>query len=217
MKPRSLHLTEDERNLARHILLPHLDALYRYACQLCGNAGDAEELAAESLRRGLENIRRLRDHSKSKQWLLRIINNTYLTHCRNRKRHKEIPYVEECDDGDGHSFSLFDQLATPFLLWWGNPEREVMNSLMDEDIREAVASLPAEYRSVVVLSDIEGYSYKEISEVLEVPIGTVRSRLARARSLLQRRLWHHALDAGIIKRPMKKDHHGDQKKVAAAD
>jgi RNA polymerase sigma-70 factor, ECF subfamily len=85
------------------------------------------------------------------------------------------------------------------LLWWGNPEKDFLNRLLAHDIERAVDALPATFRMVIVLSDTEGFSYQEMSEILKVPVGTIRSRLARGRGLLQKALWDHAKDAGLIR------------------
>jgi RNA polymerase sigma-70 factor (ECF subfamily) len=88
-------------------------------------------------------------------------------------------------------------LHQPFLLWFANPEQEFIDKLLREDLDRALAALPEHYRIVVVLADIEGLKYGEIAETLDVPIGTVRSRLARARCALQRMLWNVARDHGL--------------------
>lgn len=101
---------------------------------------------------------------------------------------------------DDESFSIFERLHQPFLLWWGNPEQEFLNALLRGDLEHALQALPEGFRVVVVLAEIQGFSYQEIADTLEIPIGTVRSRLARGRSLLQRALWEHAQEAGLLGR-----------------
>ena len=91
----------------------------------------------------------------------------------------------------------FQRLHQPFLLWFANPEQEFLDKLLREDLERALAALPEHYRVVVVLADVEGLKYGEIAEALDVPVGTVRSRLARARSALQRTLWNVACDHGL--------------------
>lgn len=194
----SVHIqfTPEEKVSFKNLVLPLIDDLHRVAMGLCHDPTDAEELVAESIARACEHFRKLRDHSKMKQWLLRILSNTFISQYRSRKRKNEIP-LDGDEDGINH-FSLFDKLSMPFLLWWGNPEREVINKFMDEDIQRAIHSLPEPFRIVIVLCDIEGLSYQEIAKTLSIPIGTVRSRISRGRSLLQRCLWHYAQEAGII-------------------
>jgi RNA polymerase sigma-70 factor (ECF subfamily) len=92
---------------------------------------------------------------------------------------------------------LFEQLHQPFLLWWSDPEREFLNKLLREDLVRALDAMPEAYRIVVILSDLEECTYQEIAQTLGVPVGTVRSRLSRGRSLLQKALWQHAQAAGL--------------------
>src|SRR3954471_14424110 len=96
---------------------------------------------------------------------------------------------ESLDDTSDDRFSLFDKLHAPFLLWWGTPERDFLDKMLREDLARAVDALPEAFRVVIVLADMQGSTYQEIAETLEVPIGTVRSRLARGRALLQKALW----------------------------
>jgi RNA polymerase sigma-70 factor (ECF subfamily) len=110
-------------------------------------------------------------------------------------RPREELLVEE--SGEEGAFSIFERLHRPFLLWLANPEQEFLDKLLREDLDRALAALPEHYRVVVVLADIEGLKYVEIAETLDVPIGTVRSRLARARCALQRLLWNVARDHGL--------------------
>ena len=113
------------------------------------------------------------------------------------QKSKHIEYIEEYSEEAEH-FSLFEQLHQPFLLWWGNPEKEFLDDLLQKDIVAAIEALPEQFRVAVLMADIEGLSYQEISETLEVPVGTVRSRIARARSALQKQLWEHALEKGLV-------------------
>jgi RNA polymerase sigma-70 factor (ECF subfamily) len=125
--------------------------------------------------------------------VFRILHNDFMSRCRAARAR---PPEESYDDDSG--FSLFERLHQPFLLWWGgNPEQTFLDKLLGEDLARAVDALPEAFRAAVVLADLQGFSYREIAEILEIPIGTVRSRLARARAALQRALWDHAVDAGL--------------------
>ena len=205
MNPEKPHLTPQQKLELKEIILPLVSDLQRVAMSLCRNSCNAEELVAESIASACEHFWQLRDRSKAKQWLLRIMSNTFIGHCRTRKRHREVELPSD-DQPDENNFTLFDQLSAPFLMLWGNPEREVINKLMDEDIRRAIESLSEEFRVAIVLCDVEGFSYAEIASTLKIPIGTVRSRIARGRRLLQHKLWHYAYDAGIIKTSPRKGH-----------
>lgn len=111
----------------------------------------------------------------------------------------------DAGEGEEASFSLFEELHQPFLLWWGSPEKEFFNKLLREEIEKAIDALPEAFRVAVVLSDLEGFSYREIAQILRLPVGTVRSRLARGRSLLQKALWGHAQEAGLVDRKRQRE------------
>lgn len=191
-----MQLSADEKQSIRVLILRLVDDLHRVAMQLTGRADAAEELVADTVARASERFRQLHDRAKVKQWLLRILTNTFISTYRQRKSHA----VVSLDEHDGENFSLFDQLSVPLLLWGSNPERELINKLLDEDIQKAIAALPEQFRIVVVLCDIEGLTYQEIAESLRIPIGTVRSRIARGRTILQKHLWEYAREAEILPR-----------------
>lgn len=174
-------------------LLPELLSAARY---MAGRRAEAEDVVAEAVARAWENRDDLRDRSRFRGWIFRILRNCYLGRRRSRQRgHEEVPLAEK--KREDHSFSLFERLHQPFLLWWDDPEERFFDRLLQEDLERAVEELPEVYRSALVLADVHGFSYAEVSEALEVPVGTVRSRLARARSRLQEALWEHAVDAGL--------------------
>jgi RNA polymerase sigma-70 factor, ECF subfamily len=173
-------------------LLPDLLAGAR---SMARSSADAEDLVAESVARAWEKLDGLEDRDRFRGWLFCIMKHQFLGNARRRNAQPtKVPLDEE---GPEPGFSLFDQLHQPFLLWWGKPEQEFLNNLLKEDLERAIESLPEPYRTVVTLSDVRGFRYQEIAEALEIPVGTVRSRLARGRSRLQRELWKHAVDAGL--------------------
>ena len=171
-----------------------LNQLYAAALRLEKNREDAEDLVMEAVTKAWDKRQLLIDKKHFRGWLFRILTNTFLSHYRKRVLR---PVTEPWTDESERQFSLFEQLHQPFLLWWGNPERAFVNKLLREDIERAVDSLPEAFRVVVVLSEMEGLSYQEIAKILNVPIGTVRSRLSRGRSLLQKALWEHGREAGL--------------------
>jgi RNA polymerase sigma-70 factor (ECF subfamily) len=171
-----------------------LDQLYAAALRLEKNREDAEDLVMEAITKAWGNRQSLKQRANFRAWLLRILTNAFLSHCRKRSLR---PVTEPWSDEAERQFSLFEQLHQPFLLWWSNPEREFVNKLLRRDIEQAVDSLPEAFRVVVVLSEMQGLSYQEIANILKVPIGTVRSRLSRGRSLLQKALWEHGQEAGL--------------------
>ncbi len=186
----------------------NLDRLYGAAMRLTRNTSDAEDLVAEAVAKAWACLNTLQDPERCLPWMIRIMTNLYISGKRtleSRTRHEE--YIEE-SDAEETGFSLFDRLHQPFLLWWGNPEQAFLDHVLRQDIDEALNNLPDNFRTVVLLSDIEGLSYNEIAEALDIPIGTVRSRLARARSLLQKALWEHALDKGLVEHPIENEPKG---------
>ena len=173
-------------------VLDVLPELLGTARRLAKNREDAEDLAAEAISRAWLHRGALRERDRFAGWILRILTNLFLS----RRRSEASRPQETCLDEE-IEFSLFDRLHQPFLLWWGTPEQEFLDRLLREDLIRAIEALPDHFRIVVVLADVEGLSYGEIAGSLDVPVGTVRSRLARGRALLQKALWEHACDAGL--------------------
>jgi RNA polymerase sigma-70 factor (ECF subfamily) len=174
------------------------DRLYGTALRLTRNSDDAEDLVAETVAKAWAKLGELSDPQSFDAWILRILMNTFVSEWRHRRASPEVAMEPEPEDGEDESFSLFEKLHQPFLLWWSTPEEEVIAKLLREDMDRALDALPDAFRIAIVLVDIQGYSYREAAELLSVPIGTVRSRLARARSQLQRALWQHGKDAGLV-------------------
>jgi RNA polymerase sigma-70 factor (ECF subfamily) len=170
-----------------------LGRLYGVALRLTGNPVEAEDLVSETTIKAWSKLDQLNDRQAFPKWVFRILTNT---HVSSRRQAGPEPVAAVEQDGE-QAFSLFEKLHQPFLLWWSNPERELLNKLLGEDIERALDSLPEGFRTIVVLVDIEGYCYEEVAQALGVPIGTVRSRLSRARSMLQRALWEQARAAGL--------------------
>jgi RNA polymerase sigma-70 factor (ECF subfamily) len=171
-----------------------MDRLYGTALRLTRNPADAEDLVSDTVMKAWTSLGKLADRQAFQKWLFRIMTNTFISDRRRmRPEARDVSLSDEDDDG----FSLFERLHQPFLLWWGNPEKDLINRLLREDIERALDALADEFRTVVILVEINGNSYAEAAEILAVPIGTVRSRLSRARSILQRALWEHAGAAGL--------------------
>jgi RNA polymerase sigma-70 factor (ECF subfamily) len=177
-------------------VLAILGPLHGVARRLTKNEADAEDLVAESVTRAWRARASLADAGAFRAWMFRILNNTFISERRKMLvRPREEHLVDESGEEEG--FSIFERLHQPFLLWFATPEQEFLDKLLREDLDRALAALPEHYRVVVVLADVEGLTYGEIAEALDVPVGTVRSRLARARSTLQRELWDVARDRGL--------------------
>lgn len=179
-----------------------MDRLYGTALRLTRNPADAEDLVSEAVTKAWANFQHLADRQAFPKWLFRILTNTFISD-RRRVRHETSETVVD-DDGE-EEFSLFEQLHQPFLLWWSNPEQELINTLLREDLEKALNRLPEEYRTVVILVEVDGQSYAEVADILGIPVGTVRSRLSRARSALQRALWKQAQAAGFVRGARKEE------------
>lgn len=178
-----------------------LPDLYGAALRLAKNRADAEDLAADAVAKAWLHLEELKDDASFRGWVFRTLTNTFLSRCRSQAvRGVEEPLDEGEELPAEAAFSLFERLHQPFLLWWGNPEREFLNKLLRDDLARALDGLSETFRVVVILADIQGLSYREIAASVGVPIGTVRSRLARGRALLQQALWAHAVDAGLVGR-----------------
>lgn len=173
-----------------------LPSLFGTAVHLTRDPADAEDLVEDALVKAWSRLSSLRDPSALEAWLCRIITNTFLNQRRTEGTRPHMEAYEEAGLEDG-GFSLFERLHQPFLLWRTNPERDFLNRLLRDDLARAIDALPDAFRVAVLLVDVRGFSYREASQTLEVPIGTVRSRLARGRSLLQEKLWRHAMENGL--------------------
>ena len=174
-----------------------LGGLYGAALRLVKNRADAEDLVAECVAKAWAHFGALHDRTCFRAWIFRILTNTFFSECRRTCTVSLEEMTEHDGDTTPEAFSLFEQLHQPFLLWWSNPEQEFLNKLLRADLERVLDALPEAFRVVVILSDLEGFSYQEIAGMLDVPIGTVRSRLARGRTLLQKMLWEQARDHGL--------------------
>ncbi|MER3500701.1 MAG: hypothetical protein IMHGJWDQ_000003 [Candidatus Fervidibacter sp.] len=169
-------------------VLPFREELKRAALRLTRSPDSAEDLVQETLLHAFQGFARFRRGTNLKAWLMRILLNLFINHYRHQQR--SIPTVSL--EGLLEELELADD-GTELLVDEGlSPEEAVLAQVMDEEVANALAQLPEPFREVVVLCDLEGLSYAEAAAALGIPIGTVRSRLARAREMLRRRLWDYA-------------------------
>jgi len=194
-----------ERQLSKETLtkevLGNLSALQRFAFSLCQNKQETEELVSETVVKAFENKEQLREEEKIKQWLYKILNNLFISNYRRSKNRRTVD-LREWDP----SFSLFKQVGMSTFTDGGTPEKSFINKITKQKIHEAINELPDDFRIALVLCDINEFSYAEIAAITQVAIGTVRSRIARARCLLQTRLWQYANELGIAAKGKEKDH-----------
>lgn len=175
--------------------LVHLDLLYNSAMQMTRNPADAQDLVQETFVKAYRFFDKFKRGTNCKAWLFKIMKNNFINTFR--KRAKEPIRV----DFDQVEATLQAQPTPEVGLDESGDGRHAFDELVEDDVKEALDELPLEFRMVVILSDIEGFSYKEIADVLECPIGTVRSRLSRARKFLQKKLHDFAKRKGLVKPP----------------
>lgn len=175
--------------------LPWLDAVYRFSLRLCaGNEDRANDLVQETFLRAYRHWDTYTPGTGCRSWLFTICRNAFL---RGEERHGRRPEVLDADlDFNAEavaSSTALDEIRER------DPEQTFFESFVDEEVLAAVERLPREFREAVVLSDLEGLSYGEIADVMQVPIGTVKSRLYRGRRLLGRALYDYASDMGYVR------------------
>ena len=181
---------QEEKLIIEEILIKHLDSMYSTALRLTKNKEKAEDLVQDVCLRAFRYFDQLRSNNKPKAWLFKILMNTFIN--KYRKRIKEPPLIEiELSE------SLLES-ASALYRHNSNPEEILIKSSLDEEIKEALDNLHVDLRVVLWLSDVEGFTYEEIKEILRCPIGTIASRLYRARSLLRETLWEYARKRGVI-------------------
>jgi RNA polymerase sigma-70 factor, ECF subfamily len=173
--------------------LSFIDALYRTGLRMTRSEAEAEDLVQETYIRAFRFRHQYTPGTNMKAWLFRILTNTFINQYR---RKAARPQTTELDDVE--ESILYRQMrdvspgsASP------DPEAELIDSTLSSEVKEALEALPEKFRTTVLL-DVEGFSYKEIAEMLDIPIGTVMSRLHRGRKFLQKRLYDVARDRGIV-------------------
>lgn len=172
--------------------LPHMEALHRTALRMTKDKNDAEDLVQEAFVKAYRFWDRFESGSNCRAWLFKIMTNIFINEYRSKSRSPMSVNVDDVDD----SF-LYGQLAS--VESTGNPEELFLNKILDDDVTAAIEELPDDFRVVVVLAFIEGFSYEEIAEIVDLQLGTVKSRLHRGRKLLQKKLLDYAVRNGFIK------------------
>jgi RNA polymerase sigma-70 factor (ECF subfamily) len=168
--------------------LVHLDALYRVALRLTGNAADADDLVQETMLKAYRAWDQYEKGTNAKGWLLTILRNSFINEYRRRTRHPETVDVDTIEP-----FAVFGEVQED------DPQGAFFDQIVDDEVLKAIDELPVAFRETLVLSDVEGMSYQEIGKILGVPVGTVKSRLFRARQALQGKLYEYAVSMGYIK------------------
>jgi len=172
--------------------VPHMDALYNFALRMTGDEDDADDLVQETFLKAFRFFDKFEKGTNCKAWLFRILKNSFINDYR--KTSKEPNKVDYDDVQNFYETIKADEVETQHY------EEDAFANLLDDDISKALTELPEDFRTVIILSDIEGFTYDEISEFVDIPVGTVRSRLHRARKMLYVQLFDYAKDKGFVKK-----------------
>jgi RNA polymerase sigma-70 factor (ECF subfamily) len=185
-------LTPEERKKQQDFkseMMPHLDSMYNFALRLTMDPTDAEDLVQDSVVKAFRFFHSYEKGTNAKAWLFRILKNSYINNYRKKsKRPNEVDYDEV---STFYETIRADQTDTSDL------EERMYRDMLDDTVTKALESIPEDFRSVVLLCDVEGFTYEEIANMLDVPIGTIRSRLHRGRNLLRASLEDYAKNRGF--------------------
>jgi RNA polymerase sigma-70 factor (ECF subfamily) len=172
--------------------LVHLDSLYATGLRMTRDPRDTEDLVQDTLLAAYRFFDRFEPGTNCKAWLFKILTNTFINKYRKRMREREVRDVIDQDDTP----SLMSEDVTNASR---DPEAALVGNLLSDDIKRALEAVPHDYRMAVVLRDIEEFSYKEIADIMDCPVGTVMSRLHRGRRLLQKSLRDYAIKEGVVR------------------
>ncbi len=180
--------TAQKRDEFEREALVHLDTLYNVALRLAGNKSDAEDLVQETVLKAYRAWDKYEAGTNCRAWLVTIMRNTFINKFRRESRRPGTVQYDSVED-----VSVFEAVQDK------DPEGSFFRFIVDAEVKRAIQDLPEEFRIPVVLSDIEGLSYAEIAEILDIPVGTVKSRLFRGRRRLQQRLYEYAVEMGYVR------------------
>lgn len=174
--------------------MPFMDQLYSHALRMTRNPADAEDLVQETYLRGYRGYEGFTEGTNLRAWLFRILTNNYINTYRKKQRR---PHETDLDDVE--DLYLYRRIGGADAATLGrSAEEELFEHLTDGEIKQAIEDLPEQYRHAVLLADVEGFAYKEIAEILDVPIGTVMSRIHRGRKRLQAQLYEFGRSRGLV-------------------
>ncbi len=174
--------------------MEYMPALYTAALRMTRNSADAEDLVQETYLKAYRAFGSFEPGTNLKAWLYRILTNTYINTYRAKKRRPEIADVEDVEDLYLYRHLTGDQSAS----LGRSAEDEALDRFTDTDVKAAIEALPETFRMAVLLADVEGFSYKEIADITDVPIGTVMSRIHRGRRALQKALFERGRERGLV-------------------
>jgi RNA polymerase sigma-70 factor (ECF subfamily) len=183
-----MNSTQSKQSLFEQEALPHMNALYSFAVRLCRDRDDASDLLQETFLKGYRFFDKFESGTNCKAWLFRILKNTYINQYRKDKKEPDTIEYDTIEE----FYDLIRSESTEST----DLQKRIFDNLLDDEISIALDSLPESFRTAIILCDLEGMTYDEISEILECPIGTVRSRLHRARNILASKLIKYAKNRG---------------------
>jgi RNA polymerase sigma-70 factor (ECF subfamily) len=187
-------LQERKRAFEREAV-PYLDAVYHFAYNLTGNGEDARDLLQETFLKAFRFFDSFQQGTNCKAWLFQISKNSFINRYRKKNREPDKVRYDEIEE--------YYETLRPVNVDANNLEEHLFNNLLDDEVTAALQALPEAFRTVLILSDIESLTYEEIAEVLDCPIGTVRSRLHRARKMVHESLYEYAKQKGFAKQTEK--------------
>lgn len=170
--------------------IPHMDALYNFAFKMTGDSDDANDLVQETYMRAFRFFDKFENGTNCKAWLFRIMKNTFINVYRKESKSPEKVDYEEIEN--------FYENIKASNTDDAHLEKDIYDNLLDDELTKAISTLPEDFRTVILLCDIEGFTYEEIADFVDAPVGTVRSRLHRARKMLFTKLHSYAIDKGYL-------------------
>ena len=191
--PAAAETAEERRARFERDALPLLDQLYSAALRMARNPADAEDLVQDTYSKAYAAFGQYKDGTNLKAWMFRILTNTYINAYRKKQRQ---PQQTSTDTFEDYQFAKLSENPTSGLR---AADVEALAGLPDTAVTQALASLPEDFRLVVYYADVEGFSYKEIAEIMGTPVGTVMSRLHRGRKQLRAALADYAVERGLVK------------------
>ncbi len=193
------NISKESLEVFENELIPHIDALHNFAYNLTFSEAYANDLVQETYLKAYRSIESYNPGTNAKAWLFKILKNIYINDYRSRSRR---PSKVALDDVYVQSESSNANEAAYIDL-----RKEIFDDMMGDEVTIALNSLSEQFKTIILLADVEGFSYEEISKILDIPIGTVRSRLFRARNMLKEKLLSYAEDKGY------KDRRGNKNKT----
>ena len=185
-------MSKNKHTTFSNLVEPHLPSLFSTALRMTHNKTDAEDLVQDTLFKAFRALEQFQENTNFRAWIFRIMVNTFITGYR-----KAVKQPQKISYDDMEEFFLYKRLDEQIELQETSKE-DFLDNFFDDDIKEALENLPYQFRLVVLLCDVEGFSYNEIASIIDTPLGTVMSRLYRGRKLLQRYLWSYAKTRGYI-------------------